>query len=223
MEARYVANAGLETLLDPDAAVWRKARAEQLKLVETPLGLQPTDAIRTKWANRKYGQVGSVSVSALHDGQVLALRLEWAEANRSAELTDTTVFPDAAAVAFPLADGAPLVTMGAPGSAINAWYWRADESEYGRDVVAEGIGTSRTVDQQLVRTNAKYEGGHWKVVMARPLRVDSNEPLVQLAAGEPTLIGVAVWEGANGERAGIKAFSGDWTDLTLDAASAARS
>ena len=52
-------------------------------------------------------------------------------------------------MAFPLAEGAPLVSMGAPGAGVNAWYWRADEKDAGRNVVAEGIGTSRTLDQEL--------------------------------------------------------------------------
>jgi hypothetical protein len=39
----------------------------------------------------------------------------------------------------------------------------------------------------------------------------------QFAPGEPSRFGVAIWEGSHGERAGIKAFSGNWKDLTIDA------
>lgn len=222
MQARHVAGVG-DSWLDPEDAVWGKARSETLKLMPTPLGLQPTDAIRVKWSQKAYGTLGSVSVSALHDGERLALRLEWASAERNTEVVDTTVFPDGAAVAFALAEDSPLVMMGAPGAGVNAWYWRADEKDAGRNVFAEGIGTSQTLDQELVRTGAQWRDGRWRVVLVRALRVSGTTEQVQLSAGSPTRIGVAIWEGSNGERAGVKAFSGDWTDLTLEAASAARS
>ncbi len=37
-----------------------------------------------------------------------------------------------------------------------------------------------------------------------------------LVPGSNTQIGIAVWNGTNEERAGIKAVSGDWTALVLD-------
>ena len=42
------------------------------------------------------------------------------------------------------------------------------------------------------------------------------------SAGRSTSFGVAVWEGGRGERAGIKAFSGDWRELALQALPTAR-
>jgi DMSO reductase family type II enzyme heme b subunit len=38
-----------------------------------------------------------------------------------------------------------------------------------------------------------------------------------LVAGASTLIGFAVWNGTNEERAGLKAVSKDWTPLDIDA------
>jgi hypothetical protein len=38
----------------------------------------------------------------------------------------------------------------------------------------------------------------------------------QVTPGSDTGFGVAVWEGSHKERAGIKAFSGDWKPLTID-------
>jgi hypothetical protein len=46
--------------------------------------------------------------------------------------------------------------------------------------------------------------------------------VAQLAPGERTGFALAVWEGSNGERAGIKAFSGDWRELRLGALPSAR-
>jgi len=214
MLASFVRGAPVEWLLDPGADPWRKAAPERLVLIGTPIGLQPTAAVRNAWAKRRIGAVGRVDVSALHNGEVLAFRLDWSDASENRELTDTNVFPDAAAVAFPVRPGAPLVTMGAPGMPVNAWYWRADNDTQGRQVLAEGIGTSRTPDLQRVRTHGVWKGGRWSVVIARPLRVEGPE-FVQLAPGGATEFAVAVWEGSNSERGGIKSFSGGWRELRL--------
>lgn len=220
MRARYSAGPGVEALLDPDGAPWQGVRSERLKLIGTPIGLQPTPAIQVAWAGKQIGAIGEVAVAAVHDGQTLAFRLEWSDAVQNVSLEDTTAFPDAAAVLLPAANGAPMVTMGAVGLPVNAWYWRADETA-GRHVVAEGLGTSRTLDQELVKGRGAWKDGRWRVVLARALRVESSEPLVQLEPGGRSQYGVAVWEGGHGERAGIKAFSVDWQELVLDAATTA--
>ncbi len=217
MRASYLAGVGIEELLDPHAGAWKKQAREHLKLEGTPLGLQPTGAIRAAWAGKTIGAVGGVDLAALHEGRHLALRLEWADPSESRTVDDNDRFADAAAVAFPVAEGAPLVTMGAPGQAVNAWYWRAD-GEGGRDVVAEGLGTSRTLGGERVRARGSWQSGRWHVVIARALRSEGTEPVVQLSPGGSIGFGVAVWEGGNGERAGIKAVSGfEWRALDLDA------
>lgn len=215
MEVRYVSGADAGSLLDPDGAAWRKARAERIKLIGTPLSLQPTDAIRVAWSDKPIGAIDQVSVAALHDGERLAFRLEWDDSTENSELDDTTAFPDAAAVALPAVEGTPLVTMGLEGAAVNAWYWRADEEKGGRHVVAEGLGTSRTLDAPLVGAQGLWKGGRWAVVISRALRVTTEEPVIQLTPGQTTSFAVAVWEGSRGERAGIKAFSENWRKLVL--------
>ncbi len=218
MQAHYVPGVGVEELLDPNAVVWKSRAGEQLKLEGTPAGMQPTDAIRTAWADKKIGAIGSVDVLALHDGRHLAIRLEWADPTENSGMGDNDRFVDAAAVAFPATDNAPLITMGAPGLWVNAWYWRADD-EGGRHVVAEGLGTSETLDDGLVRARGSWSNGRWQVVITRALRVEGNQPVVQLQARESTSFGVAIWEGGNGERAGIKAVSGfAWLPLDLEPA-----
>ncbi len=216
MQARHVAGADLEALLDPAGRPWRGVRSERLALVGTPAGMQPSAAIRVAWTGKRIGAVDRVAVSSLHNGEVLAFRLEWQDATEDRALIDTNSFPDAAAVALPAAPEAPLVTMGAPGAAVNAWYWRADEDGRGRHVVAEGLGTSRTLDLERVRGRGVWKEGRWRVVVARPLRVATSEPVVQLEPGKTTRFAVAVWDGRSGERAGIKAFSAGWRELRLE-------
>ncbi|MBW2228898.1 MAG: hypothetical protein JRG92_15735 [Deltaproteobacteria bacterium] len=222
MEASYLSGADVGSLLDPGGAAWRGARSERIALMGTPVGLQPTEAIRAKWIDKKIGAIGAVSVAALHDGTRLAFRLEWEDTSESREISDTTAFPDAAAVALPSAEGSPIMTMGAVGAAVNAWYWRADEEGQGRQVVAEGLGTSRGVEGKLVHAQGLWKEGRWSVVISRDLEIATDEPVAQLTPGQRTGFGVTVWEGSGGERAGIKAFSGDWIELVLQPLPTAR-
>jgi hypothetical protein len=45
--------------------------------------------------------------------------------------------------------------------------------------------------------------------------MNTPEPVIQLEPGQVTGYGIAVWDGAHEERGGIKAFSGDWRELSL--------
>jgi DMSO reductase family type II enzyme heme b subunit len=179
--------------------------------------MQPTEAIQASWADRKIGAVNEVGVKALHDGDYLYFHLDWVDESKDTDHGDNTSFPDGAAIALPLATQTPLITMGSPEKGMNAWYWRADAPDSGRNVVSGGLGTSETMDVDLIRCQSLWSEGHWQVVIARALRVDSQEPVVQLEAGGQPQFGVAVWEGSGGERGGIKSFSGDWVDLDLAA------
>lgn len=217
MRARYISPTELDRLLDPRAAGWERADAERLKLEGTPLGMQPTALIRAAWKERKIGAIDRVHIAALHDGERLAFRLEWDDPTENLGNGDNVDFPDAVAVLLPAVPGAPLVTMGAPGNAVNAWYWRADNDSGVRHVVAEGIGTSRTVDVEPDRARGVWKEGRWQVVISRSLQIRTTEPVAQLQPGETTGIGVAVWDGESGERAGIKSVSGfQWRELQLD-------
>ena len=143
------------------------------------------------------------------NGGDIAFRLQWqdASADTGAEGQDDTGFPDAAAILFPVRPKAPLMSMGAPGLPVNAWYWRADEPARGRHVSAEGLGTSDTVDRDLVKVQGVHRNGEWHVVIARALRATVPLPVAQLEAGGRIGVSVAIWEGSHGERAGIKAFA----------------
>ena len=217
MRVRYEPKADSASLLDPSSKIWSGRKREVLELMGTPAGLQPTGAIRAAWADRKIGAISSVSVSALHDGEVIAFRLEWEDPSDDASITDNDTFPDAAALAFPVHEQAPIVLMGAPGMPVNAWYWRADEEDQGRHVSAEGLGTSRTLDRTLVKARGQWRSGRRAVVISRSMQIGDVPGAAQFAPGEQSRFGVAIWEGSHDERAGIKAFSGKWRELTIDA------
>ena len=218
MQAHYVAAADVE-LLDPDGKAWKLAAAEPVKLEGTPLDMQPTAAIKVSWVEKKIGAVEAVQVAAVHDGERIAFRLEWTDPTEDREIGDTMAFPDGCGILFPTVQYAPMAVMGAVGMAVNAWYWRADENGLGRHVLAEGLGTTRTIDYELVRGNGVYKDGHWHVVITRAMKVESPDKPVQLEPGQSTGFAVAVWEGGHSERAGIKAISGDdWIKLDIEAA-----
>jgi complex iron-sulfur molybdoenzyme family reductase subunit gamma len=224
MQARYVPRLDLEAVLQPDAALWQAAKPETVELKGTPLDMQPSGAIKASWAKKKIGAVQVVQVAAIHDGERIAFRVEWSDPIAHREITDDTPFPDGCGILFPTVQFAPMAVMGAVGMAVNAWYWRADENGRGRHLLAEGLGTTRLIDEELVRGNGVHENGRWHVVITRPLRVKiGSEKPAQLEPGQSTGFGVAVWEGGHGERAGLKAISGDdWIKLDLEPASEAK-
>ena len=217
MQVRYVPRFEVDAVLQPDAAVWRGAKTEAVKLKGTPLDMQPTAAIKASWADKKIGATEVVEVAAVHDGERIAFRLEWSDPNENREITDTMEFPDGCGVLLPTVQFAPMAVMGAVGMAVNAWYWRADENGRGRHVLAEGLGTTRTLDYELVRGNGFYKDGRWQVVITRAMKVQSAENPAQLEPGQSTGFAVAIWEGGHSERAGLKAISGDdWIKLDLE-------
>jgi DMSO reductase family type II enzyme heme b subunit len=217
MKVRYVPSFKVDAVLQPDGALWQGVTAETVKLKGTPLDMQPTPAIKISWADKKIGAVEAVQVAAIHDGQRIAFRLEWSDPVENREISDTTDFIDGCGVLFPAVPFAPMAVMGAVGMGVNAWYWRADENGRGRHLVAEGLGTTRAVDEELVRGYGVYVNGRWRVVITRSMKVQSTESLAQLEPGQTIGVGVAVWEGGHGERAGIKAISGDdWIKLEIE-------
>jgi hypothetical protein len=52
--------------------------------------------------------------------------------------------------------------------------------------------------------------------MSRPLVIDSQHPQAQLRPGDRIPFGVAIWDGGNQERAGIKSVGISTEDLFLE-------
>lgn len=189
-----------------DAPGWLSVATEQIRLVPTPIGLQPTDHIRVNWQNQPYGRVGKILVAIIHDGNDAAIRLQWRSEQKHPK--------DAVAVALPVRGRPALATMGAEHAPVHFLHWIAGQGGL-RSVVATGIGTTREGPRFKTSVASSWEKGEWRVVVVRPL--GSGGGIAPLFADAKTGIGFAVWEGANDERAGIKAFSIDWQELTFAA------
>ena len=205
-----------KTLLDPASPEWEKVPVETVNMGGAPLADQPSRYIRTAWADRPIGKVRFLNVRAAHNGKDLLFRLEWRDESRDVDYEGRGL-PDGAGVLFPLNGDAPLATMGSEEAPVNAWFWRADQPDAARNVRAQGIGTVEDTEKSRIAARSQWEEGTWRLVLSRPLVVANQKgETVQLAAGGSTKVAFAVWEGDSGERAGIKAFSKQWRELTIE-------
>ena len=76
MQVLYVPRFEVDTVLQPDAALWQASKPETVKLKGTPLDMQPSGAIKASWANKKIGAVHAVQVA---EEQARVARLAYAE------------------------------------------------------------------------------------------------------------------------------------------------
>lgn len=215
MQAKKV-DVDAKVLLDPGAAEWAQVPAETMAMGGTPLSLQPSRYIRTKWSDKPVGSVRSLSVRSAHNGKEVFFLLEWQDPSQNVDHSGTD-FPDGAGVLFPLNADAPLNQMGSEKQPVNAWFWRADFEDGGQTITARGLGSVTAAEKSSVSAQGQWQDGRWRLVLARPLAVGEQEgEAVQLAVGKTCKVAFAVWEGSSGERAGLKSFSKQWRELTLD-------
>ena len=210
MMIRAARAASAVPLLDPFAPAWAAVGSLRVALAPTPLGLQPTAYVRAAWSARAYGRAGALEVACAHDGERVLFRLRWPDASEDSAGPDA--FPDAAAVALPVRGAPVLALMGAPEAPIHLLHWQAGR-EPARSVLATGIGSTRAGADVGAEARGTWKAGVWSVVIAR--RLGAPPEAAPLAAGAHTGVGFAVWDGGNQERAGIKAFSGNWIPLEL--------
>lgn len=203
-----------KVLLDPAASAWDGVPAETIAMGGTPLAQQPSRYIRTVWSDRPIGSVRSLAVRSAHNGKEVFFLLEWSDGTQNADYLERD-FPDGAGVLFPLKGEAPLDTMGSEKEPVNAWFWRADLEDGAKSIIASGIGTVSESEKTSIAARGQWKDGVWRVVFARPLAVAGNHS-VALEVGKSVKVAFAVWDGASGERAGIKSFSKKWRELSLE-------
>lgn len=213
-------DASAEQLLDPSNAAWNAIPGESLEMAATPLANQPSEYIKASRDERKIGKVHELKVQSAHNGSEIFFRLSWSDDTKNRAITDTNMFPDGCGILMPVNGGDPPIDeMGSKDAPVNAWFWRADlEGDEAHNTVAHGLGTTQFSKNSPIRARAAWDADAWAVVFVRPLAVpELPEEATQLTPGGAVKIGFAVWEGSNGERAGVKSFSKEWRDLTLSA------
>lgn len=200
----------IKNYLSPVAPLWAQVLSVQIPMMPTPQPMQPTDYIRRSWENKPYGQTTALELASVHDGETWAVRASWKGSDPG-----TFNFPDALAVALPVRNSPVLALMGgSKDSPIHILRWAANK-EGVTSLLATGIGLSVPGPTLKCMAQAAAEKQTWHVVISRALGADKD--VAPLEAGKKTRVGFALWRGDNDERAGIKAFSIDWTELVLDA------
>jgi mono/diheme cytochrome c family protein len=113
----------------PDAAPWNDVEPAHLRTAPV-------------WWRDEFPN--SIAVRALHDGESIALLLNWADAVPDQITGKTESFRDAAAVELFSGPIEPFLGMGSPAAPIDAWLWSA-----GRDVPhdLEDVNPNVIVDQ----------------------------------------------------------------------------
>lgn len=213
-------SASREELLDLDSPLWKKSEALAIEMTAAPLANQPSPYIKATRDEKEIGKVKELTTKALHNGKELFFCFEWASPEPNYEIGDVDVFPDGVAILFAINDDedCPIKEMGRQDSATNAWFWRADFENLPKNQVARGLATTLYTDKSSIVANSRWSDGKWLVIMGRALKVGGEgEEAVELAVGKSKRIGFAAWEGANGERGGVKAFSKEWRELIISA------
>ncbi len=119
--------------------------------------------------------------------------------------------PDPVVINKTAHDGADLMSGGySAGSLLSHARGRSVE-----DLNAVGFGTLTAQTQQDVNGAGSWSDGQWDVIVYRPLKTD-DENDVQFSAGKSTFFNMAVWNGEDGDRNGLKSVSIRWRPLTLE-------
>ena len=166
---------------DPNAAAWNSAPTSQF-----PMSPQ------VHWKERiQEATVKDVKVRALHDGNQVAIQLEYADPTEDPD--------DAAALEFMVGDKKAHFAHGQPmlqveGGPVNIWYWKNKEGK-AVDMNAQGFGTLKAQAHQDVKAKGAYANGTWKVVFSRPLSTEHPDEDTQIKPGEFINIAFAVWDG----------------------------
>ncbi|MDE3035891.1 MAG: hypothetical protein KGJ14_07955 [Nitrospirota bacterium] len=175
---------------DPTAAVWASAPAS-----EFPMSPQ------VHWPNRiQEVTVKSVKVRALHDGQQIAVLLEYEDPSQDPD--------DAAGLEFMVGEKKAHFAHGQPmaqvqGGPVNIWFWKNKDNK-AVDMNAQGFGTLTVQDQQDVKAKGVYQNGFWKVVFSRALSTPDADHDTQIKPGDFINIAFAIWDGKKMESGDLK-------------------
>src|SRR5690606_13564370 len=178
--------------------------------------------------------VSTVWVQAAHNGEELALRLEWDDPSRSPdpawepwrqriadvmepkeEPAPASSLPDAFAVQLgtlsPQGD-LPYFLMGDARTPVHIWRWRSDNTI--AEGTARGLDNIEQLSNTMISGSSRYVDGQWQLVLRRALPA-SDDAHPALAAGQPIPIAFYAWDGSNGE-SGKRGAIGSWYFLYLE-------
>lgn len=195
-------------LAEPADKAWADVAAHQVTLTLAPPVHQSVNLRHDPAA-----EPVPLTLQAASDGEKLYLRLRWPDASADSA-TSRTRFADGVAVQFALGGGEQTsFMMGGPGAAVNLWYWRADLARP-QNLAAGGFGSTTALPDNGLRASASHtDSGDWVVVFSRPLSTE-GEHQVDLRS-LPVQLGLATWEGEQGQRDGLKHVTMGWLKLVV--------
>lgn len=171
-------------------------------LIAPPTAMQPGGYIAQAYADHTEALTSHVDVEALHEGDVWTVRLRWKAREAVIDASgDPRHFVDAAALFAPESADAPWITMGSAEQPLAGVLWRADQPRP-LQVKAGGLGTIARHDApDGWQVTAAWANRHWQVEFTLP-QFSALDKTRQLA--------VAIWQGAQSQRAGLKSVSPGW-------------
>jgi len=178
----------------------------KISMMAAPTALSPGGYVGRAYADRTAPNtpVADLEVVRTRTG-TWRIRLAWECAEAVREIGDDVGrFVDAAAILAPSTADAPFMTMGAPGKAVDGLLWRADRVEL-LGVRAEGLGSvERRAAPDGWRVRPAWRGRRWQLDFTLPGWPDLEDQ---------RRLAVAIWQGAEGDRAGLKSVCPGWIEL----------
>ncbi len=176
-----------------------------LTLTAAPPALSPGGYVPHAYADRVTPTTARVDFAASTERDRWTIALSWHAPHPVRALDgDPARFLDAAALLVPTTDAAQAMTMGGPADPVEGALWRADAARPLR-IGAKGWGT---VERQAApaewAVEARWKDGFWYVTF----RVGTWTALDRFRR-----LAVAVWQGAERERAGLKSVTPAWIPL----------
>lgn len=176
-----------------------------IKLIAAPTEIQPGGYVGKAYAARGTPLTTQAEVESETSSDGFTITLRWRCAQPVIDASDNPrQFIDACALLVPEHPDAPWMTMGGTGMPVAGVLWRADRTEpYA--IRAEGFGTvQRSQPPAGWKAESAYANGLWQVTFRLP-----SWPA--LAAQKQ--FAIAIWQGAQSERAGLKSVSPGWMPL----------
>lgn len=177
-----------------------------LTLTAAPPALSPGGYVARAYADHVTPATPAADFAASRDGEVWTIALSWHAPHAVRALDgDPARFLDAAALLVPTTEAAEAMTMGAPDDPVEGVLWRAD-AERPLAIAAKGWGTvERRPAHDQWTADARWKDGFWYVTF----RLGAWTALDRFRR-----IAVAIWRGAERERAGLKSVTPTWIPLT---------
>ena len=175
---------------DPTAAAWNAITPSEFPM--SPQVHWPTRILEVT--------AQSVKVRALHDGQQVAILLEYADPSEDPD--------DAAAVEFMVGDKKAHFAHGQPmsqvqGGPVDIWFWKNKDAKV-VDMSAQGFGTLKAQEKQETKGKGVYQNGNWRVVFSRALSTGDVDHYTQIKPGEYINLAFAIWDGKKLESGDLK-------------------